>query len=144
MKILVVSDSHGHTEEILSLVKQYPKMDVYLHAGDSQEMEVSLFPYQTVRGNCDYDSNMMKRLLIDTPYGKLLMTHAPFVSEEELKEQNIKIYVYGHLHKRVYKKEDEIYYISPGSTCYERDSNNEGYVILTITKKTVRARFFDL
>ena len=144
MKILIVSDSHGHTEEIMSLVKQYPNMDLYLHAGDSQEMEVSLFPYQTVKGNCDYDSNMMRRLLIDTPYGKLLMTHAPIVTKEELKEQNIKIYVYGHLHKRVYEKNGEIFYISPGSTCYERDRYNEGYCVLTVTAKSVKARFFDL
>ena len=144
MKILIVGDSHGHTDEILELAKKYPNMDVYLHTGDSQEMEVNLFPYQTVKGNCDYDTNMMNRLLITTPYGKLLMKHIPQINKEDLKKQDIKIFVFGHLHKRSFYQEDGIYYISPGSTCYERDKYNEGYLILDITKDNIKAKFYDL
>ena len=144
MKILIVSDSHGRTQEILDLVKKHPNMDLYLHAGDSQEPKFALFPYQTVRGNCDYDSNMNERLLIDTPYGKLLMKHRPNITKFELDALNIKIFVFGHLHKRAFYKEDGVYFVSPGATSYERDKYNEGYLILNIEKDKIECNFYDL
>ena len=54
MKILLVSDSHGDYESLDRLAKMYPNMDLYLHAGDSEQDEWSIKPFVSVRGNCDH------------------------------------------------------------------------------------------
>ena len=144
MKILLISDTHGHNDIVDELYQQYPNMDLYLHAGDSCTEEYALYPFQTVKGNCDFDYNMNERLLIKTPYGNLLMKHVPNMTHEELIKQNIKIYIFGHLHERHFEKRDDIYYVSPGSTCREKDKFNEGYMILDISSDRVQAEYFDL
>ena len=45
MKILVASDAHGNVDLMLDLVKEYPKMDLYLDAGDSQSDRYTLRRY---------------------------------------------------------------------------------------------------
>ena len=76
MKILLVSDSHGHEQILKDLYRQYPKMDLYLHAGDSALDISSIYPYISVRGNCDYYP-FDDRYLVYTPVGYLLMKHKP-------------------------------------------------------------------
>ena len=144
MKILLISDSHGKNDIIDKLYKMYPNMDLYLHAGDSCTDSFSLFPFQSVRGNCDYDYNMMDRFFTSTPYGNLLMKHVPNMDIEELKKLNVKIYIFGHLHERHFYQEEGIYFISPGSTSREKDQYPNGYMILDITSEKVQAEFFDL
>lgn len=144
MKILLASDTHGHSELLYALTKIHPDCDFYLHAGDLCDYEVNVFPFIVCKGNCDFDENLMEKRLIVTPYGKLLMTHIPMNDEKYLIKNNIKIYVFGHLHKRCFKKIDDIYYVSPGSLCFERDKYGEGYCILDISNDDVKVTFYDL
>ena len=144
MKVLIISDTHSHNDVIDTLYKMYPNMDLYLHAGDSCSEEYALYPFQTVKGNCDYDYRMMERFKCSTPYGNLLMKHVPNMDVDDLKKENIKIFVFGHLHERHFYKEDDIYFVAPGSTCRENDKYNNGYMILDISSSRVEATFFDL
>ena len=48
MKILLVSDSHGDYSSLDRLYKMYPEMDLYLHAGDSEQDEFSIKPFISV------------------------------------------------------------------------------------------------
>ena len=144
MKILITSDSHGHIDLYGKIKKRHPDIKIFLDAGDSEASQQDLSPFITVKGNCDHFYEMLDKLVIPTPYGKLLMKHTPYISTKELIDENIKIFVYGHLHKRDFHKNGDIYYISPGSIAYERDNNKEGYVILNIEKDNVTAEFFDL
>ena len=54
MKILLISDSHGNNAAIEKLLKMYPTMDLYLHAGDIETDEQAIRPFDCVKGNCDY------------------------------------------------------------------------------------------
>ena len=54
MKILLVSDSHSDYTALDQLAAKYPNMDLYLHAGDSEQDEFSIKPFISVRGNCDH------------------------------------------------------------------------------------------
>ncbi len=145
MKILITSDAHGNAEAFDIIKKRHPNMDMYIDAGDSQLDPISIYPFNTIEGNCDYYSlNLMKMYRFDTPYGTLLMKHIPNVSIEKLKKENVKIFVYGHLHRRDFSLKDGIYFVSPGAISYERDSNNEGYCILSVEKESVEVEFFDL
>ena len=144
MKILIISDTHGHNDIVDELYRIHSNMDLYLHAGDSCTEEYALYPFQTVKGNCDFDYNMNERFVVKTPYGSLLIKHVPNLTLDELKRQNIKIYVFGHLHERHFYQEDGVYFVSPGSTCREKDRFKEGYMILDISDTGVQAEFFDL
>lgn len=144
MKILLVSDSHGDHEVLEKLYRQYPKMDLYLHAGDSQENPYSLVPFISIKGNCDYDNNFLANLKLNTPYGYLYIQHLPYFQEEILNDESIKIIIYGHTHKKDFRKVNNRYYINPGSTTLPRDQEKGSYCILKIDALGVDATFFDI
>ncbi len=128
MKILVVSDSHGNDSVLKDLLKEYPKMDYYLHAGDSQSTSYALFPFDSVRGNCDYfDFDTVRR--INTPIGYLVMKHYPVLNRDE--EKTTKIFIHGHTHRYEIKKDNYIT-ICPGSVTHPRDGSLGSYAILEI------------
>ncbi len=144
MKILLVSDTHGNNDALDYLVKQYPNMDLYLHLGDSESDEYSIYPFRSVRGNCDYFGDFQDRLIIPTPYGNLLAQHKPNPNAEIMRKNNIKIFVYGHTHMRKYVEEYGIITINPGAISFARDSFYYSYAILDIKKDKVDVQFHTL
>ena len=144
MKILLVSDSHGNCTALDILLKKYPNMDLYLHAGDLEADEQSIRPFDCVKGNCDHFSRLPERRIIHTPYGALLMQHLPYLQMDIVKEYKIKIFVYGHTHRRKFEKINEIYHINPGAISFPRDGHDLSYAILDITSEKVDVQFFEL
>ena len=92
MKILLVSDSHGNNEALDLLTKNYPNMDIYLHLGDSESDEFSIYPFRSVKGNCDYFGDFQNYLVIPTPYGNLFAQHKPTPNSELLRANQAKIF----------------------------------------------------
>lgn len=144
MKILLVSDSHGNSMALDELLKKYPNMDLYLHAGDLECDEQSIRPFDCVRGNCDHFSQLPERRIIPTPIGYLLMQHLPYLPQDIVKQYNIKIFIYGHTHRRKFELINGIYYINPGSISFSRDGNDLSYAIITITNESVDVCFKSL
>ena len=141
MRILLVSDSHGNSEALDKLLKKYPNMDLYLHAGDLEADEQSIRPFDCVRGNCDHFSRLPERRIIHTPYGALLMTHLPYLPVDIAKQYNIKIFIYGHTHRRKFELVNGVYYINPGAISFPRDGFDLSYAIVTITPEKVEVEF---
>lgn len=141
MRILLVSDSHGNSEALDKLLKKYPNMDLYLHAGDLEADEQSIRPFDCVKGNCDHFSRLPERRIIHTPFGALLMTHLPYLPSDIAKQYNIKIFVYGHTHRRKFELVNGVYYINPGAISFSRDGFDLSYAILTITPENVEVEF---
>ena len=144
MKILLVSDSHGNNEAINMLLKQYPNMDLYIHCGDSESDEFSLYPYRSVMGNCDLAYDFPHHLIIPTPYGNMLVQHKPNPDADLLRSNHIKVFAYGHTHVRKYSEEFGIVCINPGSISFARDKYDGSYAIVTITEKKVEVEFHTL
>lgn len=144
MKILVVSDSHGNVEDLDRLYKIYPKMDLYLHLGDSECDEFQITPFISVRGNCDYFSDFREQIIIPTPMGFLLAQHHPLISTKFLQEKQIKFFLSGHTHRRIEKIQSDVIYLNPGSISYPRDGHPRSYLILEITKDSYKATFKSL
>ncbi len=144
MRILLVSDSHGNCEALDKLLKKYPNMDLYLHAGDLEADEQSIRPFDCVKGNCDHYSRLPERRIIHTPYGALLMTHLPYLPLSIAKEYNVKIFIYGHTHRRKFELVDGIYYINPGAISFPRDGFDLSYAIVEITPEKVDVEFKSL
>lgn len=141
MKILVVSDSHGNHEALEKILLENQNVDLYLHAGDSLENPYSLRPYISVKGNCDYDVNLLTSIKLKTPYGYLYMQHHPYFNQPVIYDKKIKIFIYGHTHIKEFKKIGDCYFINPGSISYSRDSEGPTYCILTINENQVQCDF---
>ncbi|HHT67072.1 MAG TPA: metallophosphoesterase family protein [Erysipelotrichaceae bacterium] len=144
MKVLVVSDSHGNGEALHQLIKKYPKMDLYLHAGDSEQDEFSIRPFISVRGNCDRYYGFNHYLLIPTPYGNMYVQHTPNVSKNVIKDNRVKIVIHGHTHFRRNEIITQVHYINPGAISYARDKYSGSYAILTIDTHSVEVEFYTL
>ena len=141
MKILVVSDSHKDTETVLKLAEMYPNMDLYLHAGDSEDCSSNLYPFQSVQGNCDfYDFDEKRYIRLENC--NLLMKHYPNLRKEEA--EDISIFIHGHTHIYSVKKEERIIRICPGSIAYSRDSSKGSYAIIDIENQKINIKIYSL
>lgn len=141
MKILLVSDSHGNEEILKELVHQYPKMDLYLHAGDSGLDSSSIYPFVSVRGNCDYYP-FDELYKVHTPVGYLLMKHKPTFTNKEMLDN--KILVHGHTHKAYIKEDNDHLFICPGSTNLPRDNTDGTYIILDLDENKSSITIYEI
>jgi len=144
MRILICSDSHGNNELLDKIIKDNPNIDYYLHAGDSESSELSIMPFLSVKGNCDYFTDAPEQRIIATPYGKLLMRHEPYLPSGIVSKENIKIFIHGHTHRKRNDKVGNLLIINPGSVSLPRDSDFGTYAILDIEKENVTVRFITL
>ena len=144
MKILLVSDSHSDYASLDRLAAMYPNMDLYLHAGDSEQDEWSIKPFISVRGNCDHYYDFPNFLIIPSPYGNIFIQHLPFVSKSTIDEHNAKIVIHGHTHTRRKEEKNGILYVNPGAISYARDKYDGSYAILDIDSNHVDVKFYTL
>ena len=144
MKILLVSDSHGDYGSLDRLAMAYPNMDLYLHAGDSEQDEWSIKPFISVRGNSDHYYDFPEYLVIPSPYGNIFVQHTPFISKSLINEHNAKIVMHGHTHTRRNEIKNGILYVNPGAISYARDKFDGSYAIIEIDTNHVDVKFYTL
>ena len=141
MKILIVSDSHGNESRLKELVKSYPNMDYYLHAGDSGLDRDTLYPFESVLGNTDYFP-FDEKLRVNTPMGYLLIKHKPWFTDSEVRDN--KFLIHGHTHQyRFYAEGDKIF-LNPGSLTLPRDGTNGTFMIMNIKKDIASIIIYDI
>jgi len=144
MTILLVSDSHNDYQALDQLMAKYPNMDLYLHAGDSEQDEFSIKPFISVRGNCDHYYDFPNFLVIPSPHGNIYVQHTPYVSKSVINEHNAKIVIHGHTHVRRNERINGILFINPGAISYSRDKFDGSYAILEIDSQNVEVKFYTL
>ena len=144
MKILVVSDSHSDCESLDRLYKMYSNMDLYLHAGDSEQDEFSIKPFISVRGNCDHYYDFQNYLLIPSPVGNIYVQHYPQVSKSVINEHNVKVVIHGHTHTRRHEIINGILYVNPGAISFARDKYSGSYAIIKIENNDIEVKFYTL
>ena len=144
MKILVVSDSHGDYESLDRLSKMYPNIDLFIHAGDSEQDEFSIKPFISVRGNCDHYYDFQNYLLIPSPIGNIYVQHYPHIAKSVINEHNVKVVIHGHTHTRRHEWINGILYLNPGAISFARDKYDGSYVILTIENNNIEVKFYTL
>lgn len=144
MKILLASDSHNDYESLDRLYKIHPNMDLYIHAGDSEQDEFSIKPFISVRGNCDHYYDFQEYLLIPSPVGNIYVQHYPQVSKSVINKHDVKIVIHGHTHTRRHEFINGILYVNPGAISFARDKYNGSYAILTIEDNKIEVNFYTL
>lgn len=79
MKILIISDSHGLTDELQTIAKRHAaEVDMMIHCGDS-ELETNhpaLEGYKVVKGNCDFMGDFEEELLLPTRRRRKTISHS--------------------------------------------------------------------
>ena len=83
MKVLIVSDTHGHDENLERAVMMETPFDMLVHCGDVEGREIFIealvdCPCCIVSGNNDFFSDLPREEEIDIDGNKVLVTHGHY------------------------------------------------------------------
>ena len=128
-RILVFSDSHGHTTNMFHIIEKIPDVNAIIHLGDIARDVAELkakfpaIPVYSVRGNNDFDFLIPQDRLIEIDGIKIFMTHGHrYLSGFEIDrlkrasiENDAQITLYGHTHIAAYEVCKSRTFANPGS-----------------------------
>lgn len=129
MKIIVISDSHGHFKEMLSVVEK-EKAEIIFFAGDHSVDCIELsyvkkdIKYYIVKGNTDInDYSTPDNLEVEMGGIKIFLTHGHqfYVKngyseiENEAEKREAKLVIFGHTHFPYINEKSGIVYFNPGA-----------------------------
>ena len=145
-KIMVVSDTHRHHENLRKALKYEGPIDMLIHLGDVEDeenliRELADCKVEMIAGNNDYFSDLKREVVIKIGKYKVLLTHGhyyyvsvglDFIREEAI-GRNMDIVMFGHTHRPVIEVSDEVTLINPGSISYPRQNDKKPtYIIMEI------------
>ena len=128
MKILVLSDSHGHVSNMAAAVEQSaPRMIFHLgdcwRDGERLHQRFPNIPFHQVPGNCDFRPDAAAERLLFLADRRVLLCHghtygvkqslisAGFAAEE----QNLDLFLFGHTHRPLWDFRRRTLFVNPGS-----------------------------
>ncbi|MDQ0270031.1 metallophosphoesterase family protein [Cytobacillus purgationiresistens] len=147
MKLLIVSDSHGLTEELDELKARHKEeVDKWIHCGDSElsAADKSISGFTTVRGNCDAEESFPNDVVKNAGDYKLLVTHGHLYTVKSTlmklsyraRELQANIVCFGHSHLLGAERIDNTLFLNPGSLRLPRGRKEKTYMILHLEKDT--------
>ncbi|MEK5441614.1 metallophosphoesterase family protein [Fredinandcohnia sp. FSL W7-1320] len=154
MKVLILSDSHGLTKELLD-IKERHKNDVefMFHLGDSELSSQSeeMSGFSVVRGNCDFDSNYPNDMIVLLNGLKVYLTHGHLYNVKmslmnlsyRAREVGASIVCFGHSHIAGTELIDGVLFINPGSFRLPRMRKERTYVIVEVDNNQADVVFYD-
>lgn len=151
-KVLIVSDSHGLTEEI-NEIKNRHSLEYMIHCGDSElGLDVpELEGFVKVGGNCDFDTrfpqeqtNVIEGLCFFIAHGHRHQVKSNLLTiAYRAEEENAQIVCFGHTHIAGAEKNGNQLLINPGSILLPRIRNEKTYAIMEWeTLDKVRVDFY--
>ncbi len=148
MKILVVSDTHGHTKNLERVLEKVGDIDLFIHCGDLEGGEDYIralveVPCYMVAGNNDWFSDLQREMEISVDDYRIWITHGnnygasmgPERLLEEASARNVDVVMYGHTHRPLIEYQDNIVIVNPGSLSYPRQNGRKpSYLIMEIDR----------
>lgn len=148
MKILVVSDTHGHTKNLERVLEKVGDIDLFIHCGDLEGGEDYIralvdVPCYMVAGNNDWFSDLQREMEISVDDYRIWITHGnnygasmgPGRLLEEAAARNVDVVMYGHTHRPLIEYQDNIVIVNPGSLSYPRQNGRKpSYLIMEIDR----------
>lgn len=165
MKIGVVSDSHGHVENLRRAIKAMNKAgaEVIVHLGDNYDDVKAISGHEgtaiiQVPGvfSAYYQEPGIPNRLIEEWKGvRVLLTHTPeahkhdlpndLKPEEVVARGEVRLVLSGHSHIPEVKMEGEVVWVNPG---HLKDDDKKGYpptyALLEISGAEIRVRIIEL
>ena len=149
MRILIVSDTHRHEENLEIVLQREKNLDMLIHLGDSEGSEdyirtIAECPCYIVKGNNDYFSDLNRDIKMTIGKYRVLLTHGHhyYVSLgtetiiSEGRAQDMDIVMFGHTHRPLVYIREDITVLNPGSLSYPRQEGRiPTYIMMTIDDK---------
>lgn len=129
MRILIISDTHGYTDDVISYIESNEKPDMIFHLGDYVRDGIKIgkkfnIPIKIVRGNGDYiEEDFNYEEIVQVKGIKMLLTHGHKYninfSIDRLFYRGIELGVdyilFGHTHIPIIDRLKDIVLMNPGS-----------------------------
>lgn len=139
-EVLIVSDSHGLTEELKTIQERHP-IKWMIHCGDS-ELDFDapeLEQFYKVTGNCDFDVRYPEEQTIEIDGLKFYISHGHLHNVKmdlmglsyRAEEEQAQVICFGHTHIAGAEKVDNKLYINPGSIRQPRNRVEKTYAIMS-------------
>lgn len=146
MKVLIVSDTHRQDANLCRVLENVKELDLMIHLGDAEGSEdffeaIADCPVEIISGNNDFFSRLPREKIINLGKYKVWLTHGhyynvSFTYEKIIKEaeyKNADIVMFGHIHRPVLEKHNNIMLVNPGSLSYPRQADKRpSYIIMQI------------
>ncbi|GAB4073263.1 metallophosphoesterase [Barrientosiimonas marina] len=137
--VLIVSDSHGSTEELKTIVQRH-RPDYQIHCGDSElEMDdPALKGFIKVGGNCDIDARYPEEQVSTIEDITFFIAHGhlhevktnPIAIAYRAEEEHAQVVCFGHTHMAGAEKIGNQILINPGSILLPRGRSEKTYVLM--------------
>lgn len=150
LRILVMSDSHGRNENVELAIEQVREeigeFQMLIHlgdVGDAREIEsLAGVPCYIVRGNTDYDVNLLNANVIEAGGHRIFATHGHLYQVDmrldllrfAALENDCDIAMYGHTHVPYLEEDpDDVTILNPGSISKPRQADHRyTYMVMEI------------
>ena len=146
MKILIVSDTHGKTENLEKVLEQEKPLDSLIHLGDIEGDEdyievLAECPVEAVAGNNDFFSDLPGEREIKIGKYKALLTHGHYYYvnagtgriKMEAEAREIDIAMFGHTHRPMLEQDNGVIVLNPGSISYPRqEGKHPSYIVMEL------------
>lgn len=150
MRVVVISDSHGHGAVVDKIIRRESRAEAVMFLGDvTTDIEDFVYEYSDkkfyiVSGNCDLWSNYPYSMVADVGKLKIFLTHGHTLGVKAglggliaaAKQSECQIALYGHTHVSNIRYEDGLYIVNPGSCARSRDGGNS-YAVIDIRENGI-------
>lgn len=146
MRILVVSDNHGHLRNLERALEREAPIDLLIHLGDSGVEadtieDLADCPVEMVAGNCDYYSELPKVKTVSLPGHVAFLTHGHLYDvrygaanlDYAAREAGADLAFFGHTHIPLIDYYEDMTFLNPGSLEQPRQADCRcSYATVTI------------
>ena len=146
MKLLVISDTHGHIDRAIRLLPLFKDLDAIIHLCDFLRDAEQLQKFTEVKviavgGNGDGVFSKLEAIkTLETPFGTIVITHGHLHGAKkgidrllyQAGECEAKAVLFGHTHTPFYGVFDGISLINPGSLSLPGHDGQGTYAVLKI------------
>lgn len=155
MKILVVSDTHGHSSELVQVLRKIKPIDGLIHCGDVEGQEnyirgIAECPCYMVKGNNDFFCDLPREEVFQLGNYKVMVTHGHMYGvsmdtsmlEEEARSRGVQIVMFGHTHRPFLEQKEDITILNPGSLSYPRQAGRKPSFLVMEIDRQGEAHYF--
>ena len=149
MKILIVSDPHGHDENLERVLEIEKPINRLIHLGDVEGSEdyieqIAECPCNIVSGNNDFFCELPREEEFMLGHYHVLITHGHYyyvsLDTQELYRQavsrGVDIAMFGHTHRPYLESDGEVTLLNPGSLSYPRqEGRRPSYIVMELDKE---------
>lgn len=147
MRILVVSDTHGHERNLERVLKRTGPVDMLIHCGDVEGHEdyieaLADCPIHIVRGNNDFFTELPEEEVFYIGKKKAFLTHGHYYGvsynttmiEAQAREKGVDVVFFGHTHRPLIEIND-LTIVNPGSLSYPRqEGRRPSFILMELDK----------